>query len=111
MSLFAILVIAVSVTLASSFPSYGGGYDKAPVPSPATASKTVPAAAAFYSSANAPVTVPRLPCPKNYIFSCQTVLRPAPCSPHGHRVTSGAYSENVPAIVVPSEYVEGYQRS
>ncbi|XP_061401113.1 vitelline membrane protein Vm34Ca-like [Musca vetustissima] len=116
MTLFTIIVLALSITVASGLPSYGSGYVKSPASSSSAATKTFPAPAAVYNSVHTPVTIPRLPCPKNYIFSCQPVLKPAPCSPHAttaaaHRESAGAYSDNTPVIVVPPEFVEGYQRN
>lgn len=45
-------------------------------------------------------SIPAPPCPKNYLFSCQPNLAPAPCAPPAAGYGSaGAYSENVPTIV------------
>ncbi|XP_065358121.1 vitelline membrane protein Vm26Aa-like [Calliphora vicina] len=45
-------------------------------------------------------SIPAPPCPKNYLFSCQPNLAPAPCAPPAASYGSaGAYSENVPTIL------------
>lgn len=58
-----------------------------------------------------PEPIPAPPCPKNYLFSCQPSLQPAPCSPGPANFGgAGAYSQNYPvyALQVP-QYVNGYQ--
>ncbi|XP_075152196.1 uncharacterized protein LOC142226196 [Haematobia irritans] len=60
-------------------------------------------AAPVYS---APVSVPAPPCPKNYLFSCQPSLTPAPCAQmaaYGGGNT-GAYSHQHP-VYAPPQYM------
>lgn len=46
------------------------------------------------------LSIPAPPCPKNYLFSCQPNLAPAPCAPPAASYGSaGSYSENYPTIV------------
>ena len=66
-------------------------------------------------NSNAPVppgseSIPAPPCPKNYLFSCQPSLQPAPCAPAASFGGAGAFSQNYPvyAMQVP-QYVNGYQ--
>ncbi|XP_005187781.2 vitelline membrane protein Vm32E-like [Musca domestica] len=68
-----------------------------------------------------PVTIPAPPCPKNYLFSCQPSLSPAPCSPPvaafaaaaggsggaaagGAGGSAGAYSQQYPLYSVPQPF-------
>ncbi|TMW51179.1 hypothetical protein DOY81_003746 [Sarcophaga bullata] len=59
-----------------------------------------------------PEPIPAPPCPKNYLFSCQPSLQPAPCSQAvpANFGGAGAYSQNYPvyALQVP-QYINGYQ--
>ncbi|KAI8125876.1 hypothetical protein FF38_07590 [Lucilia cuprina] len=53
-----------------------------------------------YGGGSPAASIPAPPCPKNYLFSCQPNLAPAPCAPPAAGYgSSGAYSENVPTIV------------
>ncbi|XP_023299353.2 vitelline membrane protein Vm34Ca-like [Lucilia cuprina] len=76
--------------------AYGGAAPAAPAPSGGYGGASIPAP----------------PCPKNYLFSCQPSLQPAPCSQPaaGGYGGAGAYSENYPvyALQVP-QYLHGYQ--
>ncbi|XP_075149864.1 vitelline membrane protein Vm32E-like [Haematobia irritans] len=58
-------------------------------------------AANGYGAGSAPVSIPAPPCPKNYMFSCQPNLAPAPCSQPAAYASAGSYSENYPVIVNP----------
>lgn len=89
----ALVVRADDMKLGSA---YGGG----------AAAPAAPAAGGGYGAAS----IPAPPCPKNYLFSCQPSLQPAPCSQPAGYGGAGAYSENYPvyALQVP-QYVHGYQ--
>lgn len=51
-------------------------------------------------------SIPSPPCPKNYLFSCQPSLAPAPCAlPAAGSV--GAYSENIPTILNAPQHYHG----
>ncbi|XP_059221983.1 vitelline membrane protein Vm32E-like [Stomoxys calcitrans] len=60
------------------------------------------------------VHIPAPPCPKNYMFSCQPNLSPAPCAqPAAAYGSAGSYSENYPTIVnppFPGQHGAGYQQ-
>ncbi|XP_061394249.1 vitelline membrane protein Vm26Ab-like [Musca vetustissima] len=67
------------------------------VPAPPPAPVAAPVSAPAPAPVPAPVTIPAPPCPKNYIFSCQPQLRPAPCAQAATRAGfggAGSYSNN-----------------
>ncbi|XP_023299324.1 vitelline membrane protein Vm32E-like [Lucilia cuprina] len=55
-------------------------------------------AAGGYGGGSPAASIPAPPCPKNYLFSCQPNLAPAPCAPPAAG-SAGAYSENIPTII------------
>ncbi|CAD6996938.1 unnamed protein product [Ceratitis capitata] len=88
--------IAESVRITRS--SYGSPAPSVPYSQPAPQySRPGPAPSSSYK----PSTISALPCPRNYIFSCQPALTPAPCSAPAPASSysaplQGAYSSNIP---------------
>uniref|UniRef100_A0A1I8P4Q4 VM domain-containing protein n=1 Tax=Stomoxys calcitrans TaxID=35570 RepID=A0A1I8P4Q4_STOCA len=81
----------------------------APVSYSAPASPAYSAPAPAVPSYSAPMTIPAPPCPKNYLFSCQPTLTPAPCSAAAAYGNAAAYSQNYPVYAIP-QYVNAYRR-
>ncbi|XP_075152195.1 uncharacterized protein LOC142226195 [Haematobia irritans] len=93
----------------------------APAPAPsysapaAPPAYSAPVAVPAYAPAPAPMTIPAPPCPKNYLFSCQPTLTPAPCSSPVAAAAAGgygsaaSYSHNYPIYAIP-QYVNGFRR-
>ncbi|XP_013104624.1 vitelline membrane protein Vm26Ab-like [Stomoxys calcitrans] len=84
---------------AAAGPSYGA---------PAAAVPAYNAAANPVYSAPAPLTIPAPPCPKNYLFSCQPSLTPAPCSHVAYGGNTGSYSHNYPVYAQP-QYINNFR--
>lgn len=89
--------------------SYGSAppaqsYSAPPPPSYGAAAAAAAAAPAYNApAAPAPLTIPAPPCPKNYLFSCQPSLTPAPCAQAAYG-GAGAYSHNYPVYAQPQFY-------
>nr|Q29M30.2 RecName: Full=Vitelline membrane protein Vm32E; Flags: Precursor [Drosophila pseudoobscura pseudoobscura] len=94
----AVVVLFAAFACASCSSSYA-----APAPAPAAAP------ASSYSSVPAP------PCPKNYLFSCQPNLVPAPCAQQAAPAaygSAGAYTEQVPSYIgfAPYQQLQQYHQ-
>ncbi|XP_005189229.2 vitelline membrane protein Vm26Aa-like [Musca domestica] len=91
-SSLALLVFAVVLCATAKVSAYGGGGGGG-------------GAGALGGGGGGGLTLPAPPCPKNYLFSCQPNLAPAPCSSSGAYGagggygSAGAYSENYPTVV------------
>ncbi|SPP79488.1 vitelline membrane protein Vm32E [Drosophila guanche] len=74
------------------------------------------ACASCSSSYGAPAasSVPAPPCPKNYLFSCQPNLVPAPCAQQAPAAygSAGAYTEQVPSYIgfAPYQQMQQYHQ-
>ncbi|XP_017077222.2 vitelline membrane protein Vm32E [Drosophila eugracilis] len=66
----------------------------------ALASATCPYASSYSAPTPSAPGYPAPPCPKNYLFSCQPNLTPAPCAQEAPAYGSaGAYTEKIPFYV------------
>lgn len=64
-----------------------------------------------YGGGAASATIPALPCPQNYLFSCQPSLAPVSCAPPASSKSYGsvgAYSAPIPTYVaqLPAGYAD-----